>query len=376
MKKVIIALAFLPSALSLSAQKKMPAEVRVPMTPERWEVKAGTATFTEFKSKPAIQLLTQNNAVVVKDLNFTNGTVEFDWAPDGPNFAAFYFRRKDTLETECFYLRTHVEGVPNAMQAVQYAPYLDGINLWDLLPNYQGPADIKKNEWNHLKLVISGRRMLAYVNDMERPALVVPQLMGNTQSGALAFDGAGKIANLTIRPDQVSGLSPEPESDPTYNDPRYIRKWKISQPKDLPVGQEPFNVKAPELKEEWTGITAERLGIINITRLHGGTPRGARRLAWLKVKLKTPVAQTRRVELGFNDEIWIYINGISLYTDKNVFGTPASKPPLGRMSTDNAHFDLPLKAGENELLVGISNNFYGWGLIARLDNMEGIEVID
>jgi hypothetical protein len=97
---------------------------------------------------------------------------------------------------------------------------------------------------------------------------------------------------------------------------------------------------------------------------------------WLKVKLKTPKAQTRRVELGFNDEIWLYINGISLYTDKNVFGTPASKPPLGRISTDNAHFDLPLKEGINELLVGISNNFYGWGLIARLDNMEGIEVID
>src|SRR5687768_13169353 len=114
MKKVIIALAFLPSAHSLSAQKKMPAEVRVPMTPERWETKAGTATFTEYKSKPAIQLLTPNNAAVVKDLNFTNGTIEFDWAPEGPAFAAFYFRRKDTLETECFYLRTHVEGVPNA----------------------------------------------------------------------------------------------------------------------------------------------------------------------------------------------------------------------------------------------------------------------
>ncbi|RPD42026.1 hypothetical protein [Chitinophaga barathri] len=373
MKKVMLALALFPSALSLQAQKKTPAEVRIPMTPERWEVKPGTATFTEFKAKPAIQLLTQSDPVVVKDLTFTSGTIEFDWAPDGPFFAGLYFRRKDTLELECFYLRMHVEGVANAMQAVQYAPFIDGVNLWDLLPGYQGPAACKKNEWNHIKLVISGARMIAYVNDMEHPAIHVPQLQGNTRSGGLAFDGAGKIANLVIRPDQVDGLNPEPEPDPVYNDPRYLRKWQITQPKDLPVGQEPFDAKAPELKETWTPIAAERLGLVNITRLYGKS--ASRRLVWLKVKLKSPQAQIRHVDLGFSDEIWIYLNGRPLYTDKNIFSTPAGKQPLGRLSLENARFDLPLIQGENEILVGIANSFYGWGLVARLDMMEGIEVL-
>ncbi|MGN6508703.1 MAG: hypothetical protein ACTHLD_04510 [Chitinophaga sp.] len=371
MKKVLIALALLPSAF-LYAQKKN-AEVRIPMTPDAWETKAGAVSFADFKSKSAIRLLTHTDVAVVKGTDFSDGTIEFDWAPDGPAFAAFYFRRKDTLETECFYLRTHVEGIPNAMQAIQYAPFLDGVNLWDLLPDYQGPAPVKKNEWNHFKLIISGQRMVVYVNDMERPALQVPQLLGNTRSGALAFDGAGKIANLVVRPGQVEGLSPEPESDPTYNDPRYLRSWQISSAKELPFGQEPFNYKAPELQESWKPITAERLGMVNITRMYGKTT--GRRLVWLKLTLKASKAQIRRVDLGFSDEIWIYVNDRVLYTDKNTFATPQSKQPLGRLSLENAHFDLPLNEGNNKLLVGIANNFYGWGLIARLDNMEGIEVL-
>jgi hypothetical protein len=30
--------------------------------------------------------------------------------------------------------------------------------------------------------------------------------------------------------------------------------------------------------------------------------------------------------------------------------------------------------GENELLIGIANDFYGWGIMARLNSLEGIEI--
>jgi hypothetical protein len=50
------------------------------------------------------------------------------------------------------------------------------------------------------------------------------------------------------------------------------------------------------------------------------------------------------------------------------------KDPDGRISIDNAKFDITLKAGENDLLVGVANDFFGWGLMARLDKMDGIEV--
>jgi hypothetical protein len=52
-------------------------------------------------------------------------------------------------------------------------------------------------------------------------------------------------------------------------------------------------------------------------------------------------------------------------------------PPIakqaGRLAIENSLIPLPLKAGDNELMIGVGNNFYGWGIAARLDEMPGIE---
>ena len=52
------------------------------------------------------------------------------------------------------------------------------------------------------------------------------------------------------------------------------------------------------------------------------------------------------------------------------------KEPDGRCSLENANFNLPLKAGVNEILIGVANDFYGWGIIARLDTVEGMEFLN
>jgi hypothetical protein len=51
------------------------------------------------------------------------------------------------------------------------------------------------------------------------------------------------------------------------------------------------------------------------------------------------------------------------------------KQPRARCSIENATFTLPLQAGDNEVLIGVANDFYGWAVIARLDSMEGIEAL-
>jgi hypothetical protein len=35
---------------------------------------------------------------------------------------------------------------------------------------------------------------------------------------------------------------------------------------------------------------------------------------------------------------------------------------------------LPLKAGVNEIDVAIASNFYGWGVIMRLDDLNGVQL--
>ena len=37
--------------------------------------------------------------------------------------------------------------------------------------------------------------------------------------------------------------------------------------------------------------------------------------------------------------------------------------------------DVSLKAGDNEILIGVANDFYGWGIIARVESLEGIDLV-
>jgi hypothetical protein len=180
-----------------------------------------------------------------------------------------YFRMADDNETEYFYLRVARAGNPAAMDAAQYAAYNKGVLLWDMLGYYQGPAIIKKNEKNHIKLVVSGMQMIVYVNDLKRATLEIPRLEGNTRSGKLAFDCKCAISNLIIKPDAVEGLSPLEGFDPTHHDPRYIRAWQVGEPQPLPPGEELYDGKFPRGLATWNDIAAERRGLVNLSRVIG-----------------------------------------------------------------------------------------------------------
>ncbi len=378
MKKLVFTLCLLGVSLSLFSQKASKSksnvsEIKIPMTAARWDFPANSVEFIDHKGVPAMKILGQGDKIVLKDLQFSDGTIEFDMEPQAEPFAGIYFRMADSNETEFFYLRVARAGNTVAMDAVQYAAFNKGVNLWDLLDYYQGPANFKKNEWNHFKMVISGKQMLVYVNDMMRPTLEIPRLEGNTSEGKLAFNGRCVIANLLVKPGVVDGLSPREGFDPTHHDPRYIRAWQVSDPQSLPRGRELYEGDFSKPNAVWQDIKAERRGLVNLTRVFGGSEN--RRYVWLRVKLISANEQKRKISLGFSDEVWVYINKQPVFVDKNIYYSPQMrKTPDGRISIENAEFEVTLNRGENDLLLGVANDFFGWGIIARLDNMEGIEV--
>jgi hypothetical protein len=62
-----------------------------------------------------------------------------------------------------------------------------------------------------------------------------------------------------------------------------------------------------------------------------------------------------------------------VYADKNLFEPEgARKAPDGRCSLENGAFTLPLEAGDNGVAAAIANNFFGWELMLRLDDVEGV----
>jgi len=339
---------------------------------ENWECKPQTVEFLEYKSRQAMKLLTSYDRVILKGLDFTNGTIEYDMEPLDPQFTSLYFRWKDDKENECFYFRTARAGKPKAIDGIQYAPSIDGVNLWDMLFHFQTNADFKKEVWNHVKLVISGKQMRVYVNDMLHPALEVPMLEGNSPSGSLAFDGKVIISNLTVTPNSVEGLALEAGIDPTSSDPRYIRNWLVSTPITTPKNIDFSKDFNPTTETKWEDISAERRGLINLTRKFGKTE--GRRIVWLKTTIYSDKAQDKMLRFGFSDEVWVMINNKPLYIDKNLYNNPIAKHPDGRCSIENTSMNVPLKEGENQIMVGVANFFYGWGIVSRFDDLDEIRL--
>jgi hypothetical protein len=47
---------------------------------------------------------------------------------------------------------------------------------------------------------------------------------------------------------------------------------------------------------------------------------------------------------------------------------------IASSSLENGTRTLPLEAGDNEVAVAITNNFFGWGLMLRLADPEGVHL--
>jgi hypothetical protein len=375
------------------AQKAVPfsaAQTRtIPLNAESWTYSPGVAEFladapaigTIHPEGPALKIINpEGGAVIAKNIDFSEGTIDFDIQPTDSSFASFYFHRQDEQESECFYFRTTwAAGHPEIMEGVQYTPVIKGVNLWNLLPYDQGNANFDRNRWNHVRILIAGRQMQVFVNTDLKPTLTIPMLEGNSTHGSFAFEGQMVVAHLVVRALPPATLVSVSEIyDPTDNDPRYIRHWQVTQPDTIPAGVDFATSLMPGPKTAWSAISAERRGLINLTRLYGSLPRRpdavpARRIVWLKTTLKSEREWNYKLNLGFTNEVWVFLNGKYVFIDKNFYGEPSMKTPRGRMSIDNSSFYLPLKEGDNELLIGVGNNFFGWGIAARLDDNRGLK---
>jgi hypothetical protein len=371
---------FCLSISSALCQARAAEQVKIPMTADRWTTTAGTVNFIEFKGKSSIELKQgnyaqhiQSGAALLNGLTFRNGTIEYDVAATTDMGAGFAFRRSDKDNYELFYLRPRPK-CEQAPDCVQYAPQTHGALLWDMFPQYQGPAPLRMGEWNHIKLVISGRRMNVFVNGGTEPSLKIGRLEGDTGDGGLMLQGPGIFANVVVTPDAIEDLPSDPENDATTSDERYVRHWQLSPFSKLEADQSPSLADLPAPSAAWIPLETERDGLVNVSRVYGlPLPRPSRAVVWLKTTIHSDSAQQKHVELGWAREIVVYVNGQLVFADKNLYMPPeARKTPDGRLSLENGSLMLPLRAGDNEVAIAIVNNFYGWGLKMRMDDVKGL----
>ena len=171
-------------------------------------------------------------------------------------------------------------------------------------------------------------------------------------------------------------VSPEPAIDPRDADGGLIRNWRLSTFSALPNGKDPTYNEMPGSSQEWKRISTERNGLVNLSREYGRPlPEPNRAVAWLKTTITSDKKQTKKVDIGWTRELWVFVNGKLVYADKNLFELEgARKVPDGRCSLENGSFPLALEAGDNEVAVAIANTFFGWGLMLRVAGPEGVHL--
>jgi hypothetical protein len=348
--------------------------ITIAMTAAHWQTKENAEFLRQLGFFHGLMRLNSGDAVL-KGITFGNGTIEFDVNTIGRGAPGIAFRQQDEGNFELFYLRPD-PACPAFRACVQYAPQTHGVLLWDFFPQYENRAPLRENGWNHIKMVVSGRRMNVFVNDAPSPTLEVGRLEGDTLKGGLRLQGPGTFANMVITPDAVEGLSPEPAKDPLDGDRGLVRNWRLSKFSALPNDKGPLYNEMPGASQEWKTITTERNGLVNLSREYGRPlPEPNRAVAWLKTTITSDRKLTKKVEIGWTRELWVFVNGKLVYTDKNLFELEgARKFPDGRCSLENAAFTLPLEAGDNEVAVAIANEFFGWGLMLRLAEPEGVHL--
>ena len=115
---------------------------------------------------------------------------------------------------------------------------------------------------------------------------------------------------------------------------------------------------------------------MNLGRKYGRPlPEPNRAVAWLKTTITSDRKQAKKVDIGWTRELWIFVNRKLVYADKNLFESEeARKARDGRCSLENGAFTLPLEAGDNVVAVALANNFFGWGLMLRLTDPEGVHL--
>jgi hypothetical protein len=320
----------------------------------------------------------QTFPAVLKDFNFTSGTIEFDAMPAADDFndaIAVNFHQADSYNYESVYLRPQDDESLQRDDAIQYTPFINGVNLWDMMKPFRGFANIKNTDWNHIKVVISGLQMMVYVNDLSKPTLRVSRLEGNHKSGSISFDGNAYFANLVVKLEVTENLPSAEGPDWTENDPSYLRKWLVSQPRILEKGRELSAEDLPADTTKWQRLVAERRGLINLIRAFKGEltsyPKD-RRYVWLKTTIRSLHQQQVGMQLGFNKEVYVFVNKRMVYIDKNSAEERLQKYPGGLLDIGNTVFDLPLKKGDNEILIGIAAKNYGWGIIARIKSLDDL----
>jgi hypothetical protein len=345
-----------------------------------WTLTGDATRIEEYRGAKSIRMRT--GRAIRRDVSLQDGTIDFDMAvTPHRSFVYLQFRMQDDDNHEEIYFRPHKSSLPDA---IQYAPVWNGESNWQLYHGRGGtaPVALARDEWIHVRIVLSGQRAALFVGDGTTPDMVI-RLGREPAPGYIALrsfvpaggapDGvsAASFANVVVR----AGYVPH-EFGPSARDSTptgLVTRWQISPAFAVEPGavtRLPDSLLASRAR--WSSIPVEPNGVAIIGR---HVKRPARQAATIaRLVLRASAERLQRIDLGYSDYVTVFVNGRPLFAgDAHYsFDEPRQEGVIGLFQSMAW---LPLHRGDNEILLAVADGFGGWGLTARLEPTAGVSVV-
>ena len=98
-------------------------------------------------------------------------------------------------------------------------------------------------------------------------------------------------------------------------------------------------------------------------------PQPGMKVVYARTSINSDRDQVKKLSIGYSDDVSVFLNGKILFRGRSAqnFRDPGF---LGIVNPENDAVYLPLKKGDNELMLAISELGGGWGFICRLTDVE------
>ncbi len=335
-----------------------------------WKLVDPGARVMRYLGRESIYL--ERGIALLENRAFADGTIEFDVALHGhASFAGVLFRGESPDDYELIYVRPQRSRQPDA---IQYTPIFAGQEAWQLYygPGYTAAAELPLNRWVHVRLVASGYTARVFIDNAAEPQLVVADLKRPWTRGLAGLwgrSGGANFSNVSVTPADTATAPARPNAVPPAGT---IASWRISPSADatgVDAVNRPAELRDPASLER---VPVEASGVLNIAR-HRRPASAAPAIVFARAVLRSDRAQRVRLTFGYSDGIAISLNGQLLFTGESGY-LSRDASFLGTLTLGLDAVYLDLAAGVNELVVGVTEAFGGWGVAARLDAVSGVAV--
>ncbi len=294
-----------------------------------------TPEIATWQGRRALKL---NGLALLPSLALTEGHIEVQIGAEGAAYPGIAYHVADVLNYDLAYAQPHTSG---AWDAIQYDPVFHGSNTWQLYhgPAYQSTAQVPTNAWFKFAIDFQDQRAVIRVGD-QAPLIVVRS----------AHTPASSPIGLW-----------------TYLPAYYCDLRVTALEHDLPVTAsdqpiDPGNIDA-WFAEGYGALACEPTGILNLNRYFPVALGEVR----LTRSIDVLVEGATGLDVGFSDELTLYIDDQVIFTGRHLFQGMLSDWATRGYVEPTTRLSRVLSPGRHHLTAIVKNTeYFGWGLIVNL----------